>query len=130
MARLAAKSRRIEEGLPEGERAMRILDGIADPPPPALVGALSAVGALYALSDRLTEAEVSLSRALEIAGSSYGPESPRTARVMQDYAAVLRRLKRKREASQLEKQAEKVLADSARQNGLDHIVDVSALRSR
>ena len=65
-----------------------------------------------------------------ISQNSFGMESPRTARVMQDYAFVLRRLNRKREAAVLEKQASLILTNNLRMNGYGDFVDSSGSHPR
>jgi tetratricopeptide (TPR) repeat protein len=125
LAHLSIKTGRDPEALSYAKESMSILNRLSNPPPPSLVSTLSVLGALYARSNHLDQAEAYLRKAMRISQNTYGMESPRTAHIMQDYASVLRRLNRKPEAAALEKHAILILKDNASANGYGGVVDIS-----
>ena len=130
LAHLSLKTGRDPEALSYAEQSMSILNRLSNPPPPSSVSTLSVLGELYARAKHLDQAEAYLGKAMWISQNSFGMESPRTARVMQDYAFVLRRLNRKREAAVLEKQASLILTNNLRMNGYGDVVDSSGSHPR
>jgi Tfp pilus assembly protein PilF len=85
------------------------------------------LGAAYCHQGRYAEADALLRRALEIRLTAFGPESLPVAEVLANQAFVLRHLKRKAEARQLEERALAIRAGHIRANFEGHTVDVSEL---
>jgi tetratricopeptide (TPR) repeat protein len=130
LAHLSIMTDRDPEALSYAEQSMSILNRLSNPPPPCSVSTLSVLGGLYARANHLDKAEAYLGEAMRISQNSFGMESPRTARVMQDYAFVLRSLNRKPEAAVLEKRASLILTDNLRTNGYGDVVDISGSHPR
>ncbi len=130
LACLALDSARDREAAAYAERAWKILGKIPQAPAPPMVKSLTVLGLVYARTERVLEAEWHIKRALQIAETSLGPESLITAGVLGDYATVLRKLKRKREAETLEKRAAEILTVNAHRHGFGLTVDAKALRPR
>jgi hypothetical protein len=79
------------------------------------------------LEGRCEESVTALSTALAIRERSLGANHPYTARWELDYASVLRKVHRKKEAEQIEARAQQTLRDSERENGQGYSVDIKDL---
>jgi hypothetical protein len=71
------------------------------------------------------EAEQVFVRALSIADRLAGSNHPSTARMMANYAILLRRMKRKAEATKLELRSRSILASHRQSNLLGLTIDAS-----
>jgi tetratricopeptide (TPR) repeat protein len=76
---------------------------------------------------RYEESATALAQALEIRQRSLGANHPSTARWELDYALVLRKVHRKKEAEQIEARARQTLHDAERDNGQGYSVDIKDL---
>ena len=75
---------------------------------PNLVLAHANMGLIYALSGRHEEADRAYERAIAIATARLGPDHRRTGDVVASYAAALRLMKRKKEASRMQAKAREI----------------------
>ncbi len=71
-------------------------------------------GVLYKTQGRYAEAEPLLKRALAIREKTLGPEHPRVATTLENYAALLRKTGRTTEAAKLEARAKAIRAKYAK----------------
>jgi tetratricopeptide (TPR) repeat protein len=92
----------------------------------ALTGHALAVA--YQATGRTEEAEPLLKRALSIAERSFGPDSLRTAAILQTYARLLRQQNRKSEAAKMEARARRSLQTSGSLSW-NQVVDITDLQS-
>jgi len=82
---------------------------------------------LYGVQGRFAEAEPLYERSLALREAALGPDHPVIAALLADYAAALRRAGRVRQASELEKRLERMVAGNRRDNLLGHTIDASGL---
>ena len=75
-----------------------------------MAGSLNSLAGFYNDQGRFAEAELFYRRALDILEKALGPRHPEVAASLEGYAQVLRKLKRKAEASKLEDRAKALLA--------------------
>jgi tetratricopeptide (TPR) repeat protein len=94
-----------------------------------VANSLHNLGRLYLAQQRYTEAEPLLSRALAISENRLGPDHLSLADLLQSYALLLRKTKRKAEASILEARAKVIIAKCGPDCQKAHTVDVQALQS-
>ena len=121
--------KRFKEAVEPAERMWRLLQSSGTRiGAPDMASALDALGVVYARTGRTAEAESYAKRAITMAEGVYGPEHPRMASYLINYAFVLKHLHRKDEAKSLEQRAQVILAQSARDNPTQHTVSVNALR--
>jgi tetratricopeptide (TPR) repeat protein len=125
---LRTEQRRFTDSEALFTKALPLLESALGPLHPHMALALHNLGCLYMLEHRYSEAEQAYSRALQI-HQTLGPEHPFYAETLRGYAFVLRKLKRKSEAAELEKRAEAV-ARSAGRDLSGYTVDVSAFRQK
>ncbi len=77
---------------------------------------LNNLAALYYTKGKYVEAEPLYKRALAIVEKALGPEHPYVAKILANYAALLRKTGRGTEASKLEARAKAIRAKHAEQN--------------
>jgi tetratricopeptide (TPR) repeat protein len=82
----------------------------------------------YQQAGRLDEVEPLLRQALQVAEKSFGPNSLRTASILDAYARFLRKRERKTEARRLEEQVRQIMANAGKSHS--QVIDVSELRLR
>jgi Flp pilus assembly protein TadD len=87
-------------------------------------------GALYVLMGNPEEAEPYLKRALTIEQDALGGDHPAVAGIMLNYAAVLRQMRRKGEAKEMEKRAKAILARNQSPNYMGYTVNLSDLQAK
>jgi hypothetical protein len=97
---------------------------------PDLIKPLSNLGRVYMSRDLPAEAEPIFQRALGIAETSWGPEHPFLAEILLNEAGVLRKLKRRAAAEQLDRRARAILAraDTGALRKTVHVADLGAGR--
>jgi hypothetical protein len=83
---------------------------------------------IYSLEGRYEESAKLHQQALEIRERTLGVAHPSIARWQMDYAGVLRKIHRTKEAGELEAQAQQTLANSAEETGENYRVDVRDLQ--
>jgi hypothetical protein len=76
----------------------------------------------------MKDAEALYRRALDTFESSFGPNSPRLTPVLEQYAIMLRKVKRKNQAKQLEERVARIKSADREQKELSLRVDVNTLR--
>jgi tetratricopeptide (TPR) repeat protein len=106
-------------------RALGLLESAGEPFFPMLV-TLTNGAHLLRVSRRYTEAEPLIQRALALARSAYGEDSPTTAAVLLEYSAVLKGGKRKLEAAAMDRRAHQIQINSFRA-GTRQTVDIREL---
>jgi tetratricopeptide (TPR) repeat protein len=111
------------EALSYAERSLQLLKKSPHPPTTILVKTLSTLGVLYSATDRVDEAEPYLRRALTVSETTFGPHHTVVAYILRSYAVALRRLKRKREANRMQRRADLIVSNSARDNGYGNTID-------
>jgi hypothetical protein len=89
---------------------------------------LSNLGTTYYFDGRYKDAEPIFLRALKVGEQSLGPAHPDVVTTLADYAALLRKLNRKKEAHKLEARVRGLRATAARDNPTSLEVDWRSLR--
>jgi hypothetical protein len=97
------------------------------PSHPEYAAILHKLALVYSREERYAESASAHAEALAIRERSLGTNHPSVARWEMDYAAVLRKLHRKKEAGELEERAQVVLASAERESGDAYRVDVRDL---
>ena len=121
---------RDKEAVPLLERSLGIFESQNGRDHPALLRGLNNLATAYAFTRRREEADATFRRALALAEKYLGTNHPTYGSVLSNYAEFLHMSGRKAEARTLAAQANDVLRDSARRNGLGMTVDASALRPK
>jgi hypothetical protein len=88
------------------------------------------LAAFYCSTGEQVKAEPPFQRALAIAESSLGPENRLVAKILTEYAVLLRKTNRKQEGSQLEKRAQAIGQNQAREDLGRHTIDFRDLPTR
>jgi tetratricopeptide (TPR) repeat protein len=109
-------------------RALSIDEKALGPEHSAVFQILGNLGMTYYLDGRYQDAEPIFLRALKIGEQSLGPAHPEVITTLAGYAALLRKLHRKREARKLEARVRDLRATSARDNPASLEVDWRSLR--
>jgi tetratricopeptide (TPR) repeat protein len=110
------------------EEACAKLQLARGPGHPAMVKALSNLGAAYAGAGRLAEAERTVRRGLEIGEARLPAGHPDMGEILTTYAEVLKKAGNKRESAAALKRARSIIAAAARTNGIGATVDRRAFR--
>jgi tetratricopeptide (TPR) repeat protein len=106
----------------------RALDALAaDPDRNSEMAIKFNLAVLYARQSRYAQAEPLFREALAMSEALVGPDHPDTARILQWYALVVRKTKRKRDANALEKRAKLILSMNASAPLGADIVDARAV---
>jgi tetratricopeptide (TPR) repeat protein len=113
----------LRRGLSEMEKA-------TGPNHPFLIEPLNNLGSALTLGEEWREAEECFKRAIAIAELQVDSARPTYGQVMLNYAELLRRRGRKREAERLQARSREVQKESALKNGAGMTVDVSSFRAR
>jgi tetratricopeptide (TPR) repeat protein len=130
MVGLDLAEHRYTEAVGPAERAWQILRTSAEPVSTAYRAAtFSVLGAVYLHTGRLTEAETFGRQAVELATATSGPDDPQLAVYLGNYANILRRADRKKEAKDFQGEADAITARNSYTAGLyGYTVNVAALR--
>jgi hypothetical protein len=78
---------------------------------------------------RFEYAELTLQHALNVCKKTLGENHPDYAVLLKNYAVVLRKLGRKREAKEFKERGQKIERAANRRNGVGSTINVTALRS-
>ena len=95
---------------------------------PQIALALTGLAEVYIVQRRYPEAEPLLKQALEIQEKAVGPAHPQVARVLLDYASLLRKKRCRREAASMQKRAKNMIEAFNREQKGFGTVDVSTLK--
>jgi tetratricopeptide (TPR) repeat protein len=128
LAHLRYQQRRFEESFEMYLESSRMLRAALGDDHPAMVPALNNLALNYFQVGHLDEADKTFQQAVTICNHVPG-DHPTCGEVYENYAGVLRKLKRNREAKKLEAQSQQIRQASERQNGVGMTVSVLALRS-
>jgi len=120
--------KRYEEAASYAERAQTLFDREGVTPDTTVINTWVLLGAAYAYTGRLQEAEVYVRRSLSAAPAVFGEDSGRTGRLMTVAAAILRRCGQKTEAKSIRKKGDQMIAKADRENPGRFTIDVNALR--
>ena len=96
---------------------------------PALLVPFSNLALSYLEMGRFSEAEMILKRAIVVCRGTLGQDHPTCGVLLENYALVLRKLGRKREAKSAAAQSRDVARASRTRNGVGLTVSITALRS-
>jgi len=96
---------------------------------PSLVAPLNNLATTYLKMSRFDDAELTLQHAINVCKKTLGENHPDYAVVLKNYAVVLRKLDRKREAKKFKEQGQQIEQAANRRNGVGATVSVTALRS-
>ena len=129
LAVLHQQQGRAAQTLPMLERAVSIWKNARIREQRGMIEPLNNLGAAHCSIGRYAEAAADLSQALEIAERRLPAGSPDTADILRNYAWVLRKLKRKSEAKQLEARAARIQQQHSREYPSEYTIDVRNLES-
>ena len=96
---------------------------------PSLVTPLNDLAAAYVRMGRFYDAVVAYQRAIDICRKTLGEDHFEYAVLLKNYAYVLRKLGRKREAKAAEAQGQLIQQEFDRRNGVGAAISATALRS-
>jgi tetratricopeptide (TPR) repeat protein len=108
-------------------KALAMYETTLGPAHPKSAGTLLRLAEMYYASGRNGDAADAYKSALPILERVHGPENPNLAPLLNSYAAVLKKLKRKPEATVAQQRAKRMLAN--RVNLQAGTVDVTTLRT-
>ena len=109
-------------------QALALLEAaVGDSNHPMLIKSLSNLAVVYSMTGRQSDAEDLLRRALNIAKATLGPGHRSYGSLLSNHAVVLRRLKRKNEAIEAERQAKEILKTADGPHSSGTTVDVSEI---
>ena len=111
-------------------RSLSILETLVPPDHPFLGTALNNLGQIYRFEQRYPDAEMAYLRAIGIWEQSVGEAHPDLARCLLNYAALLRKVHRKKEAGEVEARAKRVLAAQGGNYSAAALVDWHELQRR
>jgi tetratricopeptide (TPR) repeat protein len=120
---------RYEESVDLQEKAIRVWEMARGKQHPALVTPLNDLADAYVRMGRFYDALVAYQRAIDICGRTLGEDHLEHALLLKNYAHVLRKLGRKREAKAAETQSQLIQRKFNRRNGVGATISATALRS-
>lgn len=120
--------KRYAEAASYAERAQSLFDHEGVTADTTVINTWVLLGAAYAYTERLQEAEMYVRRSLSAAPAIFGEDSGRTGRLMTVAAAILRRCGQKAEAKSIRKKGDQIIAKADRENPGRFTIDVNALR--
>ena len=126
-AALYARTARLAEAEEWALSAMAAMDALPSASPSSAVAILRQAANVFAACRRLDAAESAFQRAMAISEKAFGAGHGLQAGLLFDYAALLRAGKQRRAAQAMEKQAEKILVLSSRENLSGHTVEIRSL---
>jgi tetratricopeptide (TPR) repeat protein len=129
LAVLRFDQRRYEESINLQEKSIRLWEMASGKEHPSLVVPLNDLGNDYARMGRFEDAAIAYQRALDICRKTPSEDRIEYAVLLQNYAFVLRKLGRRREAKKLETQGQTIERAANRRNGVGATISVTALRS-
>jgi tetratricopeptide (TPR) repeat protein len=109
-------------------QALKIDENALGPDHPETAAILHKLALIDSLEGRFEQSAKLHEQALEIRKRTLGADHPSIARWEIDYAAVLRKIHRGREAGELEARAQQTLASSAEETGENYRVDIRDLQ--
>ena len=115
--------KRLEDAARLYMEAVHVLEAAGRPGHPAWIPAFNGWSAVYFDRGLYEEAAKPLKQSLELAEKTLGPNHPDLARILRDYAAVLRKTRHKGEAKKLEARAAQIMDQTGRDNGVGYTVD-------
>lgn len=127
LAALHARTARLAEAEDSAKAAVEAIEVLPQPSPASAVAVLRQAGNVFTACGRFAAAESVFQRAVAISEKAFGASHGLQAGLLFDYAALLRLVKQRRAAAAMEKQAEKILALSNRENLSGHIVEFRSL---
>jgi tetratricopeptide (TPR) repeat protein len=128
LAVLRFDQERYEESINLQEKSIRVWEMASGKVHPSLVAPLNGLAAAYVRVGRFDDAEVTYQRAIDICRKTVGADPIEYAVVLKNYALVLRKLGRKREAKRMETQGQLIQRAVNRRNGIGSTIDVTTLR--
>jgi tetratricopeptide (TPR) repeat protein len=108
-------------------KSLELGEQVYGPGHPRLAATLTNLGVVYRTEARYADSERALGRALAIE-KTMKPQDANTAGTMMEYARLLRRMKRKQEAGEMEARARAIAVGSAATGFAGNTVDVTDLR--
>ena len=128
LAVLRFDQERYEESINLQEKSIRVWEMASGKEYPSLVAALNGLAAAYVRVGRFDDADVTYQRAIDICRNTVSADPIEYAVLLKNYALVLRKLGRKREAKRLETQGQLIERATVRHNGIGSTIDVTTLR--
>jgi tetratricopeptide (TPR) repeat protein len=119
---------RYEESINLQEKSIRVWEMASGTVHPSLVAPLNGLAAAYVRVGRFDDADVTYQRAIDICRKTVGADPIEYAVLLKNYALVLRKLGRKREAKRMETQGQLIQRAVNRHNGIGSTIDVTTLR--
>ena len=120
---------RYEESINLQEQSIRVWQISSGKEHPSLIAPLNDMALAYVRMGRFDDADVTYRRAIDICRRTLGEDHIAYGVLLKNYAFVLRKLGRGREAKQMETQGRMIQRAVNRRNGVGATVSVTALRS-
>ena len=128
LATLYGDEGQLSEARATAERAVAIWEKNFGSQHPIFAQGLTNLATLYTETGQPEKAEAFYRRALEITQRIYGPEHRKVGWVLSNYAVLLKQTGRKGEAKRMVRRAREISRRHARDNYMNHTVDLSELR--
>jgi tetratricopeptide (TPR) repeat protein len=109
------------------DRGIALLEASAETPKSQLIRALASRSTLEYLAKNWKDAERAAARALAMAETQYGSESPVVGEVLQNYALILDRLRRGKEARSYRRRARSLMSNG--QSAFRPLIDITELEA-
>ena len=120
---------RYEESINLQEQSIRVWQISSGKEHPSLIAPLNDMALAYVRMGRFDDADVTYRRAIDICRRTLGEDHIAYGVLLKNYAFVLRKLGRGREAKKMETQGRMIQRAVNRRNGVGATVSVTALRS-
>lgn len=101
--------------------------GVNSPEHPNVAQTLSNLGAPYCLGGWFTDVEAQFQRALAVAESVLGKQSASVAKILAEYAVLLRKTRQNHRAHALERRVQEIRKDHAPEDLIWHTIEFSDL---
>jgi tetratricopeptide (TPR) repeat protein len=128
LAVLLQRVNRLEEAAQQARLSIALVEGVLGAEHPLSVKPLLVLAGIEVARGRTEEAEKGYQRALRIVEATLGPENALYGVALQEYAASLRKMKRKDEARKLDRMGKSILDRSGWLGVERGVVDISDLR--
>jgi tetratricopeptide (TPR) repeat protein len=120
---------RYDESVDLYRESLRLLEEAIGDENPYLVVPFNDLASSYLKLGRLNDAELTLRRANAVCSKTLGEDHATCGALLENYAVVLRKLDRKREAKAVAARSQQIARASRSRNGVGSTISVTALRT-
>jgi tetratricopeptide (TPR) repeat protein len=129
LAMLRLEQGRNQESIDLQQKSIRVLEAALGQDHPSLVVPFNNLASTYFKEDHFSEASLTYQRAIDICRKTLGEDHLDCAVLLENYAVVLRKLGRKREARKADAAGQHIERAADRRSGVGLTIGVTALRS-